>query len=103
MDVFVIVVAAGKVMYKSKSSSAFGIGGRSQKQRSVCSLKRVRLFRSPIVNVLKRVKVGKALESIFFATVFVLWVAVGLPWWQVVSQAVSDRTQDVLPPHVHKY
>ena len=79
MDVFVIVVTTGKVMYQGESSSVFSIiGDRSRQQRSVCSLKGVYLFRSPIVNLLEGTEVGKASEKVFTAANFVLWFVVGL-------------------------
>lgn len=103
MNVFVIMVTAGKVMYKSDCSSTFGSSGdRSGKQRSVCSLEGVCLLGSPIVNLLERVEVGKAFENIFSAAMLVLWTVVRLFRWQIISQAVSDRAQYIFPAHSHE-
>jgi hypothetical protein len=90
-------------VYKSDSSlTSDGTRDRFREQRSVCSLKGVCVLRSPIVDLLERVKVGKAFEDIFSAATLVLWIVVRLFRWQVVSQTVSDWTQDVFPAHSHK-
>jgi len=79
MDVFIIVVTTRIVMYKGESSSVIdSIGGRSAKQRSVCSLKGVCLFRSPTINLLEGIEIGEAFENVSFTAFLVLWIVVGL-------------------------
>jgi hypothetical protein len=53
----------------------------------------------PVIDVLERVKVGESFEKVLLTTDVLLRIVMGLFGWQIVSQAVPNRTKNISPAH----